>query len=301
VSTFTAYYVHLWSTYFSETPLSPPLPSFDGRAVCYPTVQNLRDYMSWRQVDCKHTPPCITPKNDSDMSGHINNLYNTTFWALIQLGGMDGTEAEKTLKVSRPAPTAKTLSLMPRKGTYAADKNEILFSKFSINYNNEPEMYKKGSVVFRDVGHPVPQTATSKRLTEERSTNWWNLAPIMPPSKRTIWQSRSRNPKHKPKTTRNVAQRHGSWWNILTLSRTTFGTAGPGFYQTNQARSQRNLEARIGDSAMNSSSIARHSVWRDRSFPFCGPTVNPAPSQMCIGCTAPGPAAHAPLMVCNLA
>ncbi|KAL2125136.1 hypothetical protein VTJ04DRAFT_1501 [Mycothermus thermophilus] len=116
VSTFTGYYVHLWSSFFPDTPLSPPLPSFDGRAVCYPSVQNLRDYMSWRQVDC-----------------HINNLYNTTFWALIQLGGMDGTEAEKTLK-----------------GTFASDKNEILFSKFGINYNNEPEIFKKGSVVFRD-------------------------------------------------------------------------------------------------------------------------------------------------------
>lgn len=31
--------------------------------------------------------------------GHINNLYNTTFWALIQLGGLDNTEAEKTLAV----------------------------------------------------------------------------------------------------------------------------------------------------------------------------------------------------------
>ncbi|KAK4136584.1 tRNAHis guanylyltransferase [Trichocladium antarcticum] len=124
VSTFTAYYVHYWSTYFTDTPLSAPLPSFDGRAVCYPTVQNLRDYMSWRQVDC-----------------HINNLYNTTHWALIQLGGMDGTEAEMTLK-----------------GTYAADKNEILFSKFSINYNNEPEMYKKGSVVFRDYELVEPGT-----------------------------------------------------------------------------------------------------------------------------------------------
>ncbi|KAK4129420.1 tRNAHis guanylyltransferase [Parathielavia appendiculata] len=124
VSTFTAYYVHFWSTYFPETPLSPPLPSFDGRAVCYPTVQNLRDYMSWRQVDC-----------------HINNLYNTTFWALIHLGGMDATEAEKTLK-----------------GTYAADKNEILFSRFGVNYNNEPEMCKKGSVVFRDYELVEPGT-----------------------------------------------------------------------------------------------------------------------------------------------
>lgn len=35
--------------------------------------------------------------------------------------------------------------------TLAKDKNEILFSRFGINYNNEPEMYKKGSVVFRDV------------------------------------------------------------------------------------------------------------------------------------------------------
>ncbi|KAJ4297017.1 tRNA-His guanylyltransferase [Collariella sp. IMI 366227] len=124
VSTFTAYYIHYWSTYFPDSPLSPPLPSFDGRAVCYPTVQNLRDYMSWRQVDC-----------------HINNLYNTTFWSLIQLGSMDAIEAEKMLK-----------------GTYAGDKNEILFSKFHINYNNEPEMYKKGSVVFRDYELVEPGT-----------------------------------------------------------------------------------------------------------------------------------------------
>ena len=53
VSTFTAYYIHLWSTHFPEVSLSAPLPSFDGRAVQYPSVQNLRDYMSWRQVDCE--------------------------------------------------------------------------------------------------------------------------------------------------------------------------------------------------------------------------------------------------------
>lgn len=33
------------------------------------------------------------------LAGHINNLYNTTFWALIQLGGLDAKEAEKTLAV----------------------------------------------------------------------------------------------------------------------------------------------------------------------------------------------------------
>lgn len=53
VSTFTAHYIFKWPTFFPDTPLEPSsLPSFDGRAVLYPTTANLRDYMSWRQVDC---------------------------------------------------------------------------------------------------------------------------------------------------------------------------------------------------------------------------------------------------------
>lgn len=35
------------------------------------------------------------------MLGHINNLYNTTFWALQQKGGISATEAEKELKVTK--------------------------------------------------------------------------------------------------------------------------------------------------------------------------------------------------------
>ncbi|CAG7557131.1 unnamed protein product [Fusarium equiseti] len=141
VSTFTAYYVHYWSTYFPDTPLSPPLPSFDGRAVCYPSVQILRDYMSWRQADC-----------------HINNLYNTSFWSLIQIKGLDNKEAEKRLA-----------------GTLAKDKNEILFSECSINYNNEPEMYKKGSVIFRDYelvepsSHNITETIDSQAEPAQQS------------------------------------------------------------------------------------------------------------------------------------
>jgi tRNA(His) guanylyltransferase len=38
-------------------------------------------------------------------------------------------------------------------GTVSSDKNEILFKRFGINYNNEKEIYKKGSVVFRQVGY----------------------------------------------------------------------------------------------------------------------------------------------------
>ncbi|KAL8629439.1 hypothetical protein Q9189_004830 [Teloschistes chrysophthalmus] len=64
---------------------------------------------------------------------HINNLYNTTFWALVLKGQMGQSEAEEALK-----------------GTSAANKNEIMFSRFGINYNNEPVMFKKGSVLVRE-------------------------------------------------------------------------------------------------------------------------------------------------------
>ncbi|CAO1605629.1 tRNA-His guanylyltransferase, variant 3 [Xanthoria calcicola] len=117
VSTFTSYYVHLWPSFFHDRALSSPMPSFDGRVVQYPSIQNVRDYLSWRQADC-----------------HINNLYNTTFWALVQKGDMGTAEAEEALK-----------------GTVASQKNEILFSRFGINYNDEPEQFKKGTLLFRDV------------------------------------------------------------------------------------------------------------------------------------------------------
>ena len=35
--------------------------------------------------------------------------------------------------------------------TVASDKHEILFSEFKMNYNNEADMFKKGSIVYRDV------------------------------------------------------------------------------------------------------------------------------------------------------
>lgn len=34
------------------------------------------------------------------MAGHINNLYNTTFWALVLQGGVNRTQAEKQLRVN---------------------------------------------------------------------------------------------------------------------------------------------------------------------------------------------------------
>ncbi|CAK37314.1 uncharacterized protein An01g12630 [Aspergillus niger] len=135
VSTFTAHYIYLWGTYFPDTPLQPAaLPSFDGRAVMYPNSRIFRDYMSWRQVDC-----------------HINNLYNTTFWTMVLQGGMDRREAELELK-----------------GTLSSDKNEILFKRFGINYNNEEEIYKKGSVIYRQEETSPLQEDTPSKTQQEK-------------------------------------------------------------------------------------------------------------------------------------
>ncbi|KAM0788751.1 hypothetical protein ACM66B_002843 [Microbotryomycetes sp. NB124-2] len=113
-SLFTAAYVHLWPSYFPNSPLDlDNLPVFDGRIVQYPTEVEVRDYLRWRQADT-----------------HINNLYNTCFWTLVQQGGRSTTEANKELA-----------------GTISSQKQEMLFSEFGINYNALPEMYKKGSIV----------------------------------------------------------------------------------------------------------------------------------------------------------
>ncbi|XP_077182531.1 putative tRNA(His) guanylyltransferase isoform X4 [Paroedura picta] len=133
VSQFAASYVFYWKDYFVDQPLLYP-PGFDGRVVLYPSDQNLKDYLSWRQADC-----------------HINNLYNTVFWSLVQKSGLTPVEAQKRLQ-----------------GTLAGDKNEILFSEFNINYNNEPLMYRKGTVlVWQKVNQVIRKKVKIPKETED--------------------------------------------------------------------------------------------------------------------------------------
>lgn len=73
-SLFTASYCFNWSKWFDSDKLRYP-PSFDGRIVLYPSDQNLKDYLSWRQADV-----------------HINNLYNTAFWNLVLKAGLSNSQ-----------------------------------------------------------------------------------------------------------------------------------------------------------------------------------------------------------------
>ncbi|XP_058137456.1 probable tRNA(His) guanylyltransferase isoform X3 [Dasypus novemcinctus] len=80
-SQFASSYVFYWREFFKDQPLLYP-PGFDGRVVVYPSNQTLKDYLSWRQADC-----------------HINNLYNTVFWALVQQSGLTPVQAQERLQV----------------------------------------------------------------------------------------------------------------------------------------------------------------------------------------------------------
>ncbi|XP_068322532.1 tRNA(His) guanylyltransferase 1-like [Pyrus communis] len=111
VSFFTSMYVMKWKDFFLRKELKYP-PCFDGRAVCYPSYEILRDYLSWRQVDC-----------------HINNQYNTCFWELVK-SGKTKTEAQKAVK-----------------GTQTGGKEKLL-RQFGIEYNELPVMFRCGSSAF---------------------------------------------------------------------------------------------------------------------------------------------------------
>lgn len=60
--------------------------------------------------------------------------------------------------------TAAELEL---KGTLASDKNEILFQCFQINYNNEPAMFRKGTVIYRDYSDRHSPTLNGSATVEE--------------------------------------------------------------------------------------------------------------------------------------
>ncbi|BGP15118.1 hypothetical protein JCM10213_006550 [Rhodosporidiobolus nylandii] len=125
-SVFTSAYVALWPRYFPNSSLDlEHLPVFDGRVVQYVTETEIRDYVRWRQVDT-----------------HINNLYNTCFWALVLQGGRSEFEANKELS-----------------GTISSQKQEMLFSQFGINYNTLDPMFRKGSIVLWEA-EEEPEEAT---------------------------------------------------------------------------------------------------------------------------------------------
>lgn len=140
-SMFTGAFILGWPQFFETKLLRAPI--FDARAVLYPTTQTIRDYISWRQVDC-----------------HINHLYNAAFWALVQQGGMSESSAHQRLS-----------------GTSSAEKHELLFGQFQINYNDQPSLFKRPSVLFRATVEKTsvnPNNGQSRVTTKSAVLSWDN-------------------------------------------------------------------------------------------------------------------------------
>lgn len=152
VSCFTGSYVFYWKEFFEDKPLLYP-PTFDSRTVVYPSNENVRDYLSWRQADC-----------------HINNLHNTCFWKLVLESGMSPKEAQTKLGAM-----------------VSSGKNELLFSQYNTNYNNLPEMFRKGTVLVRE---PVDKSNNSSKSYGKKNIisilhcdiikdDFWNERPFL--------------------------------------------------------------------------------------------------------------------------
>ena len=69
-SLFSTSFVYHWHEYLKCTLKYPPV--FDTQLFLIPADDNLKDYLCWRQHEC-----------------HVNNLYNTTFWMLVNRGNVN--------------------------------------------------------------------------------------------------------------------------------------------------------------------------------------------------------------------
>ncbi|GAA5894396.1 hypothetical protein JCM8208_006222 [Rhodotorula glutinis] len=182
VSVFTAAYTTLWPQFFPNSPLSlDHLPVFDGRVVQYTSELEIQDYLRWRQVDT-----------------HINNMFNTVFWALVLKGKRTEQEAEVELR-----------------GTISSQKQEILFSQFGINYNNLEPMFRKGSMVIWEDEPLAPAQDPAPSPTPEPP------APVVAPSPGSADSTapvvNSRQRKKPPKPKRRLVVVHedliaDAWW-----------------------------------------------------------------------------------------
>lgn len=185
---FATFYNSNWERFFGATSKIKYNAWFDARPKEYPNCNSVMDYFRWRQVDC-----------------HINNLYNTTLHALtgryiryelisdnLDLSKPiydDGSGGEKqyNLKLtpirSWLQDDSKFLSAKEATAklskTVSSDKHEIMFKEFKINYNNELEQFKKGTMVVDtqprdDVSDSGPDSIKHFYRDFTKSSDFWN-------------------------------------------------------------------------------------------------------------------------------
>lgn len=158
-SAFTAYYNSNWHQYFDIPQKIPAL--FDARTDQYPRYKDVIDYFRWRQIDC-----------------HINNLYNTTLHAMtgryVKHEVCQNGDVKKTLITDwiqdRFLPAKEATERLS--GTVSSDKHDIMFLEYGINYNNELEQFKKGTILVPNPNDRSSIDSYHRDLIED--TTFWD-------------------------------------------------------------------------------------------------------------------------------
>ncbi|KAJ8434914.1 LOW QUALITY PROTEIN: hypothetical protein Cgig2_003353 [Carnegiea gigantea] len=191
VSFFSSMYIWKWNHFFPQKELRYS-PSFDGRAVCYPSVEILRDYLSWRQVDCEyiHILPLPAPvdRNFLQSIGRKSLLPLIVFevlWYLSCTELPDDTNCiVRLLLISScsghinnqyntcfwmlvKCGKGKCEAQNYLKGTQTQEKNDLLMQN-GVDYNALPDMFRRGSCVFWDEENNEPMEVGSKEGSRKR-------------------------------------------------------------------------------------------------------------------------------------
>lgn len=126
--------------------------------------------MKWRQVDC-----------------HINNLYNTSFYLLTgeyvrySLDSLGKTNVSSLETDQQPLTHQEAQVRL--KGTFSKDKHDIMFLNYNVNYNNELEQFKKGSLLIIDE-KPLTKRKKSQKDLEDIGISCLNIDVI----KEDFWE-----------------------------------------------------------------------------------------------------------------
>lgn len=163
--------------------------------------------------------------------GHINNLYNTCFWSLIQLGGLDNKEAESTLAVG--GHTAELEQADCISAHWQQTKTRYSSLAFPSTTTTSPRYTER--VVLSSATYVRPTLPRQPALTLN-STNWLTLTLTIPCKQSTLKQSPLSNQSHRRRRTRRAEPKLVWWWNTWTSSRTISGTKDRGCFPTSLAR-----------------------------------------------------------------
>lgn len=76
----------------------------------------------------------------------VSLQYNTCFWLLVK-SGVSKQEATKILQVCLRCCLNSSVHWVCTQGTVTEQKNELMYSKFGVNYNDLPQQFRKVSAL----------------------------------------------------------------------------------------------------------------------------------------------------------